>query len=159
MVLALIALAGCAPVADQPQPAAGVPPAADALPDGLDDAGYLAIADTIVPYIGVHWDDRSQSYQPGRGGTITELNADLLLVHSVAALADHHGASRNDARARAIARLITGPRIWRGGSWPGWKAAPGNIGMHVVFEAKPPKASRTLTWRATPSGSMPRRSS
>jgi hypothetical protein len=103
---------------------------------GLDDAGYLRVADALVSRIEVHWDDRLQRYQPGAGGTITETNADLLLVHAVAALAGHQGRSRNDARARAIARFLTSHKIWHGGSRPGWKAAPNNIGMHVVFEAE-----------------------
>src|SRR4051812_5838743 len=105
-----------------------VPAPAPATP--LDDAGYLRVADRLVARL--PWDAQRHRYAAG-SGTTTEVNADLLAVHAEAALRGHRGAARNDARARAIARLLTGPRIWRGN---GWKAGPANANMHVVFQAE-----------------------
>ena len=66
----------------------------------------------------------------------SEVNADLLLVHSAAARAGHHGAARNDRRARAAARFLTGREIWHGGAHPGWWASPDVADQHLVFEAE-----------------------
>jgi hypothetical protein len=52
------------------------------------------------------WDARLGRYTPGRGGTDTTFNANMLLVHSVAALQGHRGPSRNDARARSLVRAL-----------------------------------------------------
>jgi hypothetical protein len=102
----------------------------------LDDAGYLAIADRLQGRLGSLWSERMQRYDPGRGATVSEVNADLLLVHAAAARAGHHGPARNDRRARAAARFLTGPEIWHDGAHPGWWASPELASQHVVFEAE-----------------------
>src|SRR5689334_9555172 len=60
---------------------------------GLDDAGYLAVADALQRRLDRLWDPRMGRYEPGPGATDTEVNADLLLVHSLAALHGHRGPS------------------------------------------------------------------
>ena len=100
----------------------------------LDDAGYRSIADRLVLRLTPLWDERLERYEPGPGATTSQINADLLLVHASAARAGHTGPSRQDARARAAARYLTSPEIWRG-FWPGWR--PGDArAMHPVFQAE-----------------------
>ena len=79
----------------------------------LDTGGYLAVADALAARLGSLWDVRGGYYQAG-SGTVTEVNADLLLVHSAAAVAGRRGAARDDVRAVRIARFLTGAQIWRG---------------------------------------------
>lgn len=81
-------------------------PAAARADAPLDDAGYLAYMDRMEQRLDPLWDPRLHRYTPGRGGTDTIVNANLLLVHSVAALHGHRGPSRDDARARALVRAL-----------------------------------------------------
>ena len=121
--LALAAVAGCGrePAARAPEP----------------DAGYFALADRLVARLAVLWDERLQRYDPGTGATTSQINADLLLVHAAAARAGHRGPARQDARARAAARHLTGPQIFRRGrARPGWYAGPDNRSLHPVFQAE-----------------------
>lgn len=98
-------------------------------------AGYADTADALADRLGALWNERLGYYDAG-GGAVTEVNADLLLVHAIAA---EHGldpavhAARDDRRARRVAAFLTGPRIWRGN---GWQAAPENPNLHEVFEAE-----------------------
>lgn len=108
---------------------------------GLDRAGYLAVADTLAARLCPLWDVRAGHYRAG-SGTVTNVNADLLLVHSAAALAGHHGAARDDARAVALARFLTRPPVWGGGA-KGWQAGPENVDRHVVFQAEVIEALQT----------------
>ncbi|MDA0173433.1 hypothetical protein OJ998_30295 [Solirubrobacter taibaiensis] len=102
----------------------------------LTSAGYLTVADALAARLGSLWDVRGGYYRAG-SGTVTEVNADMLLVHSAAAVAGHPGAARDDVRAVRIARFLTGAKIWRGaGSMPGWRAGPANNNRHVVFQAE-----------------------
>lgn len=99
----------------------------------LDRAGYLAVADALAARLCPLWDARRGRYRAG-SGTTTNVNADLLLVHSAAALAGHRGAAREDARAVAIVRFLTARPIWRPGK--GWQAGPDNADRHEVFQAE-----------------------
>jgi hypothetical protein len=108
-----------------------------------DDAGYFAVADRLVTHLDPYWDARTQRYETGPGGTLTETNANLLLVHALAAARDHDGPARADERARAITRLLVGPEIWTevppvgARPWlvgPGWRAAPLSPIRHPVFD-------------------------
>ena len=103
---------------------------------GLDDAGYLEITDRLQVPLRALWSERLQRYDPGPGATVSEVNADLLLVHAAAARARHRGPARDDRRARAAARFLTGPEIWHDGPHPGWWASPELARQHVVFEAE-----------------------
>ena len=103
----------------------------------LDDAGYLALADRLTKRLGALWNPRRGRYDPGPGATTSQINADLLLVHATAARIGHRGPARDDARARAAARFLTGPEIWRQGrARPGWRASPDVGDMHPVFQAE-----------------------
>ena len=109
----------------------------------LDRAGYLAIADRLQVRLGTYFDEALARYDPGPGGTTTQVNADLLLVHAVAALEGHEGAARDDRRARLVARFLVGPDAWtepplppetdRGLHGPAWRAAPDHFDVHMVF--------------------------
>ncbi|WP_028063014.1 hypothetical protein [Solirubrobacter soli] len=100
---------------------------------GLDDAGYLAVADELQRHLDPLWNAQEARYEPGPGSTDTEVNADLLVVHSLAALSGHRGPARSDARARAIARFLVSRQVWTGG---GWLAVPGRPNRHLVFDVE-----------------------
>jgi len=108
---------------------------------GLDRAGYLAVADALAARLCSLWDARRGYYRAG-SGTVTNVNADLLLVHATAALARHRGAARDDPRAVAIVRFLTSAPIWGGGA-KGWQAGPENADRHVVFQAEVIEALQT----------------
>ncbi|WP_270043521.1 hypothetical protein [Solirubrobacter ginsenosidimutans] len=111
----------------------------------MDAAGYLAVADRLQRRLEPLWDARLGRYEPGPGATDTEVNADLLLVHSVAALQGHDGPTRADARARSIARFLVSPAVWTDRpplgadpqvTGPGWVAMPGRPNRHLVFDVE-----------------------
>ena len=135
----VLVLTGCAQGSDPagPRPTATatatahtmerpVRPSARPAGESLDRAGYLAVADALSARLSPLWDARHARYRAGRG-TITNVNADLLIVHSTAALARHRGAARDDARAVAIVRFLTSPPVWAGPG-QGWQAGPGQPG-------------------------------
>jgi hypothetical protein len=112
---------------------------------GLDDAGYLALADRLQRRLQPLWNARLGRYEPGPGATDTEVNGDLLLVHSVAAQQGHDGPARADARARSIARFLVSPAVWTERpplgadpqvTGPGWVATPGKPNRHMVFDVE-----------------------
>ena len=116
---------------------------ASAAPAGLDDAGYFAVADGLQRRLDPLWDPALGRYEPGPGATTTQVNADLLLVHSLAALRGHRGPTRADARARSIARFLVGPQVWTTRpplgadpqvTGPGWISGPGRTGRHMVYD-------------------------
>ena len=89
------------------------------------------------------WNEGTQRYEQGPSLGIAQINGNLLLVHSVAALRGHVGPARADDRARAIARFLVGPEIWTDAppvgahpraTGPGWRAAPGLPIRHMVFD-------------------------
>ena len=110
---------------------------ASARADGLDRAGYFTVVDRLQRHLEPYWDDARGRYDPGPGMTVTQVNADLLLVHAVAARHGHDGAARNDERARRIAGYLVGPDAWtepaRPGGPLGWRAGPDEPNLHMVF--------------------------
>jgi hypothetical protein len=109
-----------------------------ALAPARSSAAYTDVADRLALRLGALWNEQLGRYDSG-GGTVTEVNADLLLVHSVAAQRNLDPAThpaRDDRRAVAVARFLTGPEVWRGGAQPGWQAAPDNRNLHEVFGAE-----------------------
>ena len=111
----------------------------------LDDAGYFAVADRLVARLDPYWDARTQRYETRSGGTVTAVNANLLLVHALAASRGHQGPARSDERARALVRLLVGPEVWTdvppvgARAWltgPGWRAAPLSPTRHPVFDVE-----------------------
>jgi hypothetical protein len=47
--------------------------------------GYAAIANRLQAHLGALWNEREQRYDSGPGAAVAEVNADLLLVHAIAA--------------------------------------------------------------------------
>jgi hypothetical protein len=94
------------------------------------------------------WNERLQQYKPGSSSVDTMMNANLLLVHSAAALRGHEGASRQDERARIIiGRLMATPPFIEAldqpvpGSHPhvpGWTASmtDHNTAQHLVVDGE-----------------------
>ena len=114
-----------------------------------DDAGYLQYADRMTERLEDTWSEERGIYEPGYGGVDALVNAGLLLVHSVAAQQGHHGAARNDQRARRVARaLVSAPAFIDrrpthppAGSQihvPGWSSSmySSDAGQHLVFDAQ-----------------------
>ena len=75
-------------------------------PAPYDDAGYWRFTDQMQQRLESTWNPHADIYASGGGGTATMVNASMLLTHAVAALHDHQGPSRQDARARLIARKV-----------------------------------------------------
>jgi hypothetical protein len=126
----------CAAESSPPSQAATAP---------LDDGGYIAVAERMQERIDPLWNGRLGRYEPGPGSSTSRVNADLLLVHAVAAQRGLEAPLRADARARAIVRFLTGPQIYGerppGGAranvtGPGWTAGPGRNERHPVFDAE-----------------------
>jgi len=114
-----------------------------------DDAGYLAYADRMQTRLDPLWSEYRGQYSPGPGGVDTLVNAMCLLTHSVAAQAGHTGPSRNDHRARLVAKALVSAPVFiehaaphpKPGSQthaPGWTSAMGdaNAGQHVMYDAQ-----------------------
>ncbi len=84
--------------------------------DAGDDTvqSYLAFMDTVVARIHSQWSPAYGAYRPMGGTYATVVNARMLQVHAVAALAGHEGVSRDDERAqRLVATLLSSPVPWR----------------------------------------------
>src|SRR5215210_2241656 len=145
--LTVAGVLACAAAACGPAPATSSP-AAHA---GLDDPGYFGIADRLQGRLDRYWDERQGRYVPRAGEVDTEVNADMLLAHSVAALRGHQGASRNDHRARLVARWLVDGDVWTetprrgagaGAHGPSFVNAPEGAGQHMVFNAEAGRRAR-----------------
>jgi hypothetical protein len=141
--LAVLAVTAAALLAPAAAPAAQAPLSAP-----FDDAGYWAFADRTQQRLDGSWDERRGQYRPGGGGTDSMVNSLMLLTHSVAAMHGHDGPSRNDHRARLVARALTSapafvtrrPRNARPGSQvhvPGWSnSMDGSSAQHLVYDGE-----------------------
>src|SRR5690349_20737250 len=88
--------------------AAGLAPAARAAT--WTDTEYWRAADRLQERIDPYWRPHRGLYKVGDLSADTMVNANLLLVHSVAALRGATGPARQDERARLIAaRLLQSP--------------------------------------------------
>jgi hypothetical protein len=108
------------------------------------DADYLRFADRVQLRLDHLWDEESGLYRWVDATT----NANLLLTHSVAALSGHRGPSRQDARARLLARRLTEstpfvdtppPKIGDAQTHaPGWVASMSEraSNQHLVIDAE-----------------------
>jgi hypothetical protein len=124
-----------------------------------DEAGYWAFADKLSRRLDDSWSERLQQYKPGSTSVDTMMNANLLLVHSAAALRGHEGAARRDDRARIIVgRLVSTPPFIEAldvpvpGSQPhvpGWTASmtDPNTAQHLVVDGEVTDAL-AIAWRA-----------
>src|SRR5215217_7772254 len=100
--LLALALAACAPFATARLAPSDAASASGATAGRTGDAGYWAVADRLQQRLDAKWSERA-----GRYALDAPSNANALLTLSVAALEDHHGPARNDARARRLARALT----------------------------------------------------
>ncbi len=80
-------------------------------PSGYGDADYWAFIDPIAEAMDRRWDPGARMYTAPMGETQT--NAAMLTVHAVAALKDHHGPARDDARARTLTVRLCQAPPWR----------------------------------------------
>ena len=78
---------------------------------GFADADYWAFIDPIVEHMDRLWDEHDACYViSGAGETV--INAALCTIHAVAAMSDHDGPSRNDARTVKLARRLCASAPW-----------------------------------------------
>ncbi len=130
----------------------------------LDDAGYWSVADRLQAQFDPKWRQDLGMYRLGPGGTETVSNANLLLLHSVAALEGHLGPARQDDRARRLVESLfavppytptpppAGPGYQRHA--PGWSSSMRELGggQHRVIDTEVVDAL-TYAWLArTPLG-------
>jgi hypothetical protein len=78
---------------------------------GLTEAGYWTFVDPIAERMDHLWDPADRCYGVG-GEAESAINAALLTIHAVAALRDHRGAARADARGRALANRMCESPPW-----------------------------------------------
>ena len=133
---------------------------------GYDDEAYLRFADRVVAQLEPAWSPADGYYLSGTPALDSRLNAAMLLVHATAARYAHAGSSRNDERARQLARVLTAsPPFFTGATapWadpmyhsPGWV---GNLvpGYSVMDKAIDPKVAEGLfaAWRARDALGLP----
>jgi hypothetical protein len=79
-----------------------------------DRTAYLAYADRIVALIDDKWRYSGHYYAAGQSGE-TSTNANMLLVHAVAAITGHEGRSRQDERGRQLAARLCESPPWHPG--------------------------------------------
>ena len=129
------ALAG-AWLLERPGSARGTPAATTAAA-GFRDADYWAFADRCQPLLDALWSEQRRSYAAGGGET--SFNANMLFTHAAAARAGHAGPSRQDQRARRLARRLCESPPWR----PGPIAAVGSAEFRAAARAA---ADQTHPW-------------
>jgi hypothetical protein len=111
-------------------------------PFGDDD--YLKLSDRLLRLLEDRWSEREGRYRPGADLTETMVNANVLLVHAVAALHGHTGPARNDERARKVVQWLVDSPIWteqvptdhKQAHAPGWLAETGGWQQHLVIDAE-----------------------
>jgi hypothetical protein len=131
--------------------------AGDARAAGWTEADYWRFIDRMQERLDESWHSKRGLYRPGDMASDSMVNANALLVHSVAALRGHSGAARQDDRARVIAeRMVGAPpfvevldRQFGQRHAPGWGGSmTSTVGMqHLVVDAEIAEALATA-WRA-----------
>ncbi len=113
-----------------------------------DEAGYWDFADKLARRLDDTWNPELGRYRPGSSSVDSMMNANMLLLHSAAALHGHEGASRQDERARSIAAQLMSSPPWMEtivdpppGSHvhvPGWVASmtEPNTAQHLVVDGE-----------------------
>ena len=136
-----------------------VPATARAAGTGFDDEGYLRTADRFAARLAPAWSPADGYYVSGSPALDSRLNAAMLVVYATAARHGHTGPSRDDAKARRLAQVLTAsPPFFTGPAapWPdpmfhtpGWL---GNLipGYSVMDKAIDPKIAEGLAaaWQA-----------
>jgi hypothetical protein len=125
---------------------------------GWTDADYWRVADRLQQRLEPYWNNRLGRYKPGDLSADTMVNANLLLVHSIAALHGHHGPARQDEQARLLVdRLLQSPpyvaqidpvAIGQVHA-PGWLGSPSAYHsiQHLVIDSEVAEAL-AAAWRA-----------
>jgi hypothetical protein len=85
---------------------------------------YWAFADRRQADVEPRWSTRLDRYLPALGRQDTRLEANMLTLHAIAALADHRGASRHDERIEPLVRALT--------SFPAYVESLGQVGATVA---------------------------
>jgi len=114
-------------------------PARAALPArSLTATDYLGFSDGLQVTLNPSWDVKVGAYRTGHTLT-TRVNAALLYTHANAALANWHGPSRQDARARSLVDWLTrAPAFRRNGTHgPGWTSRLDRPGSPEHFSLDP----------------------
>lgn len=122
------------------------------------DEHYWRAADRLQERIEPYWRQRFDLYKVGDLSADTMVNANMLLVHSVAALHGHLGLARQDDRAAAIAaRLLQSPPFVTEPNpeaigqvhGPGWLGATSTFHaiQHLIVDAETAEAL-AAAWRA-----------
>jgi hypothetical protein len=129
------------------------------------DGDYWGAVDRLQERLDAWWVGRRGLYRPSDLSADTMVNANMLLVHSVAALRGHQGPSRQDERARSIAtRLLDSPpfieslsgREMNQAHAPGWLGAMSatHAIQHLVVDAEVAEAL-AAAWRARDAIGLP----
>jgi hypothetical protein len=122
------------------------------------DANYWDAADRLQQRIEPYWRPRLDLYKVGDLSADTMVNANMLLVHSLAALHGHVGPARRDDRAVVIAaRLLQSPPFVAAPNQdalgqvhgPGWLGATSTFHaiQHLIVDAETAEAL-AAAWRA-----------
>lgn len=105
----------------------------------LTTADYLAFADRLQVALNPTWDARAGAYRTNRT-LFVRVNAAMLYTHANAALVGHTGATRQDARARALVRGLTQAPAFRleSSHGPGWTSRmdQANTAGHFSLDPK-----------------------
>jgi hypothetical protein len=112
-----------------------------------DDARYWGVADRLGQRLESTWNAEEGYYRLGSGGVDTAGNANMLLVHSVAASSGHAGPARQDGRARQLVDSLLASPPYSGGIPPARRGQPhahGWVGsmdtlrswQHMVIDAE-----------------------
>jgi hypothetical protein len=116
----------------------------------LQDADYLAFADSVMAGMERRWDPVAGAYVTPRAGATARTNANALIVHSAAALAGGAGAARHDDRAHLLVAKLTQPPMLAlsTGGWTKrtlcWtKLLTGGGRDHVSLD---PQVAEALAW-------------
>jgi hypothetical protein len=128
------------------------------------ETDYWRFADRLQERLDASWRSQRGLYRPQDMSSDTMVNANMLIVHSVAAMRGHNGPARQDDRGRAIAaRMVGSPpfvevldRQFGQRHAPGWAGSmTSTIGMqHLVVDAEVAEAL-AVAWRARAALALP----
>jgi hypothetical protein len=124
-----------------------------------DESGYWDFADKLARRLDDSWNPFLDRYRPGSTSVDAMMNANMLLLHSTAALRGHEGAARQDARARSITaqlmstppwvETVTNPPHGSHPHVPGWVASMSDpqTAQHLVVDGEITDAL-AMAWQA-----------
>jgi hypothetical protein len=124
------------------------PASARAFEPPYSNAGYWALADSLMVNIDSWWDQGRAAYIL-RGAQSARVNSALLLTHAIAAHSGHDGPTRQDGRARTLVDRLTAAPAWLGAIGRGplttcWSRDLDRVKrQHASLE---PKVAEALAW-------------